>query len=222
MLQPTTTGADPMKWNRAVLKKVFTKGFVEIRPPDPAGHAACGDTSQYSVEEDSMVTVYGLPCGLNFRYAAVVAGNDGLDFPACAFDSQEAELDAVAGLTEDGAGVCPDQDHDGYVACNCAGAPAVCDCNDADPNRCTAARASAATPGRASATSFPSMPGWTRASPTRARAVTMAARAPTEAPRRVTAAGPAPSARARAATAARWTACWPSSRWPCCAAARAE
>jgi hypothetical protein len=133
VLQPTTTGADPQKWNRAVLKKVFTKGFVEIRPPDPAGHAACGDTAQYSVEEDSMVTVYGLPCGLNFRYAAVVAGNDGLDFPACGFDSQEAELDAVAGLTEEGAGVCRDTDRDGYVDCNCPGAPTVCDCNDSDP-----------------------------------------------------------------------------------------
>jgi MYXO-CTERM domain-containing protein len=133
VLQPTTTGADPQKWNRAVLSKVFTKGFVEVRAPDQAGHgASCGDTDLYSVEEDSFVQVFSLPCGITFRYAAVVAGNDGLDFPACAFDSSEAELDGVVGLTEEGAGVCPDADKDGFVDCNCPGAPAVCDCNDAD------------------------------------------------------------------------------------------
>lgn len=134
VLHPTTTGADPAKWNRAVLKKVYTKGFVEVRTPDPAGHEACGDTSLYSVEEDSMVTVYGLPCSINFRYAAIVAGNDGLDFPACQFHSSESELDAVAGLTEQGAGVCPDADHDGYADCSCSGAPPICDCNDANPD----------------------------------------------------------------------------------------
>lgn len=137
LLTPTTTGADPNKWNRAVLKKIYTKGFVEVRSPDPAGHAACGDTAQYSVEEDSMVTVYALPCGISFRYAAIVAGNDGLDFPACAFDSNEAELDAVAGLTENGEAVCPDKDGDTFVDCACgggdAGAPKVCDCDDNDP-----------------------------------------------------------------------------------------
>jgi MYXO-CTERM domain-containing protein len=131
---PTTTGADPQKWNRAVLSKVFTEGFVKARATDPVNHAACGDTNLYSVEEDSFVQVFSLPCGITFRYAAVVAGNDGLDFPACAYDSSEAELDAVAGLTEDGANVCPDMDGDGYVDCNCPSKPAVCDCNDADPN----------------------------------------------------------------------------------------
>jgi Putative metal-binding motif len=134
VLRPSTTGADPNKWNRAVLKKLFTKGFVEVRPADPVGHAQCDDTPQYSVEDDSMVTVYALPCGLNFRYASVVSGNDGLDFAECAFHSYESELDAVAGLTESGAGVCPDADRDGYVTCACAGAPAVCDCNDNDIN----------------------------------------------------------------------------------------
>jgi hypothetical protein len=38
------------------------------------------------------------------RYAAVIAGNDGIDFPACAYDSSEAEVDAVAGLTQAGRG----------------------------------------------------------------------------------------------------------------------
>jgi hypothetical protein len=127
---PKNTGVDPKKWNRAVLSKIFTKGWVEVRPPDPAGHAFCGDTAQYSVEEDSFAQVFSLPCGITFRYAAIIAGNDGLDFPACAFDSQEAELDAVAGLTEQGSGVCPDKDLDHYVDCKCPNAPKVCDCDD--------------------------------------------------------------------------------------------
>ena len=130
---PAATGVDPMKWNRAVLTTVFTKGFTEVRAPDPVGHAACGDTALYSVEEDSFVQVFALPCGITFRYASIIAGNDGLDFPECAFDSQEAELDAVAGLTESGAAVCPDADDDHYVDCNCPGAPPVCDCADSDP-----------------------------------------------------------------------------------------
>ncbi|MFO0757073.1 MAG: putative metal-binding motif-containing protein [Byssovorax sp.] len=129
---PKVDGVNPMAWNRAVLSAIYTKGWIEVRPPDPGGHAACGDTPLYSVEEDSFVSVYALPCGITFKYAAIVAGNDGLDFPACGFDSTEAELDAVAGLTESGAAVCPDADGDHFVDCNCPGAPPVCDCNDAD------------------------------------------------------------------------------------------
>jgi MYXO-CTERM domain-containing protein len=134
ILQPAVTGVDPNKWNRAVLSKIYTGGWVQVRPPDPANFgAACGDTADYSVEEDSFVQVFSLPCGITFRYAAIVAGNDGLDFPACAYNSNEGEIDAVAGLTESGAAVCPDNDHDHYVDCNCPGAPPVCDCNDSDP-----------------------------------------------------------------------------------------
>lgn len=135
ILSPQTTGVDPQKWNRAVLSKIFTKGFVEVRPPDPATYGpTCGDTSLYSVEEDSFVTVYALPCGITFRYASIIAGNDGLDFPDCQFHSNEGEIDAVAGLTESGSAVCPDADGDLYVDCKCMGAPPICDCNDADPN----------------------------------------------------------------------------------------
>jgi len=134
VLNPTTVGIDPGKWNRAVLKQIFTKGWVEVRPPDPAQFgASCGDTALYSVEQDSFVPVYALPCGVTFRYAAIVAGNDGLDFPECGFDSNEGEIDAVAGLTEAGTAVCNDADGDLYVDCACPGAPAICDCNDADP-----------------------------------------------------------------------------------------
>ncbi len=130
---PKADGVNPMAWNRAVLTTIFTKGWIEVRPPDPVTYAACGDTPLYSVEEDSFVSVYALPCGITFKYAAVVAGNDGLDFPACGFDSNEAELDAVAGLTESGAAVCPDADGDHFVDCMCPGAPPVCDCDDKDP-----------------------------------------------------------------------------------------
>jgi hypothetical protein len=123
-----------MKWNRAVLSKIFTWGWFNTRQPDPTNFgASCGDTAQYAVEDDSFTQVFSLPCGINFRYASIVAGNDGLDFPECTYHSSEAELDAVAGLTESGAGVCPDNDHDGYVDCNCMGAPMPCDCNDNDP-----------------------------------------------------------------------------------------
>lgn len=131
-LAPTTNGIDPNKWNRAVLNQIFTKGWDDIRAADPAGHAACGDTALYAVEQDSFATVYQLPCGVTFRYASIVAGNDGLDFPECAFDSNEGEIDAVAGLTESGAAVCNDADNDHYVDCNCIAAPPVCDCDDSD------------------------------------------------------------------------------------------
>ncbi len=131
--QPAMTGVDPQQWNRAVLKTVYTDGWYNTRAPDPVGHASCGDTADYAVEQDSFVQVFSLPCGITFRYAAVIAGNDGLDFPACQYASSEAELDAVAGLTESGAGVCPDADGDHYVDCNCPSAPPVCDCDDSDP-----------------------------------------------------------------------------------------
>jgi MYXO-CTERM domain-containing protein len=103
---PNSAGADPTKWNRAKLSKVFTQGWYTTRTPDPAGHGVmCGDTTAYSVELDSFVQVFKLPSGADLRYASVVAGNDGKDFPQCAYDSSEAELDAVAGLTDNGAGV---------------------------------------------------------------------------------------------------------------------
>ncbi len=131
---PAVQGADPQKWNRAVLKKIFTHGWFDVRtPPDPVGHAACGDVNEYAVEDDSMTTLFALPCGITFRYTSLVAGYDGKEFPACAYHSQEGEVDAVAGLTEEGSGVCPDADLDHYVDCNCDGAPQPCDCDDANP-----------------------------------------------------------------------------------------
>ncbi len=132
---PTTDGADPNKWNRAVLSKIFTHGWIDQRAANPGD--ACGDPADpnntYPVEADSFVTVYGLPCGIAFRYVSVASGNDGKDFADCAYDSFDGEIDAVAGLTEGGAGVCSDSDGDGFVDCSCPGAPSVCDCNDSDP-----------------------------------------------------------------------------------------
>ena len=131
---PTTTGADPQKWNRAVLDKIYTWGWFNTRSPDPVGFATCGDTAQYAVEDDSFVQTFKLPCGITFRYASVIGGYDGKEFPSCAYDSNEGEVDAVAGLTEEGTGVCPDDDQDNYVDCNCPGAPPLCDCDDSDEN----------------------------------------------------------------------------------------
>ncbi|MCC6668735.1 MAG: putative metal-binding motif-containing protein [Polyangiaceae bacterium] len=131
---PATTGTDPQKWNRAVLQQIFTHGWFTTRPPSPGNPtwAACGDTANYAVEDDSFTQVHGLPCGITFRYASIVAGYDGKEFPACSYHSQEGEVDAVAGLTEQGTGVCPDADKDGFVDCKCPGATQPCDCNDAD------------------------------------------------------------------------------------------
>ncbi len=123
---PTTVGADPSKWNRAKLSQIYLEGWQKVRAADDPGLS-------YSIEADSFTTVWSLPCGITFRYVGFSAGNDGHDLPACQFDSYDAEIDAVAGLTEQGAGVCPDADQDHYVDCACSGAPAVCDCNDADP-----------------------------------------------------------------------------------------
>ena len=56
VLHPTTTGVDPNQWNRAVLSKIFTDGWYTTRAPDPVGHGStCGDTANYSVEQDSFV-----------------------------------------------------------------------------------------------------------------------------------------------------------------------
>ncbi len=122
---PTTTGADPTKWNRAKLSKIYLEGWKKLR-------AGVDPGLNYTIEADSFTSVWSLPCGITFRYVGVISGNDGKDIPECNFDSSESELDAVAGLTEGGAGVCPDADRDGFVDCNCNGHPVICDCNDAN------------------------------------------------------------------------------------------
>lgn len=123
---PSATGADPNKWNRAKLTTIYLEGWKKIRPGVDPGLT-------YTIEADSFTSVWTLPCGINFRYVGVVGGNDGKDIPECNFDSFDDELDAVAGLTEGGAGICPDADKDGYVDCACPTAGKPCDCNDGDP-----------------------------------------------------------------------------------------
>jgi len=124
---PTTEGADPRKWNRAKLSRIYLEGWSKVRP-------GVDGNLDYTIEADSFSSVWSLPCGITFRYVGVIAGNDGKDLPECNFDSYDAELDAVAGLTEAGEGVCPDADRDGFVSCDCSNAPAVCDCADDDPD----------------------------------------------------------------------------------------
>lgn len=134
---PTTTGADPQKWNRAKLSRVYLEGWLKSRPGNEVSIPNPNDPSTpwgYTVEADSFASEWSLPCGITFRYVGIIAGNDGKDLPACNFDSFDAEIDAVAGLTEGGVGVCPDVDGDKYVDCTCVGAPPVCDCDDANPN----------------------------------------------------------------------------------------
>jgi MYXO-CTERM domain-containing protein len=123
---PTTTGSDPQKWNRAKLSQLFLEGWKKVRPGTDPGLS-------YTIEADSFSSVWSLPCGITFRYVGIIAGNDGKDLPSCNFDSYDAEIDAVAGLTEDGAGVCPDADKDNFVDCMCPTHPAVCDCDDSNP-----------------------------------------------------------------------------------------
>ncbi|MBI5515091.1 MAG: hypothetical protein HY909_15045 [Deltaproteobacteria bacterium] len=104
------TSPDPMRWNIAQLTRTFTGGW---------------DTA---IESDGYAMVYSLPCGVTFRYASLVAGNNGTPSRECLFHSFDAELDAVAGLNEDSTAVCPDRDGDGFRDAACGGN----DCNDMD------------------------------------------------------------------------------------------
>jgi len=136
---PTTSGADPQKWNRAKLSQLFLEGWKKVRPgsdisiPEPGRPQQPGREPHLHDRGRLVHQRVSLPCGINFRYVGIIAGNDGKDLPACNFDSFDAEIDAVAGLTEGGAGICPDADGDKFVDCNCPTAPMLCDCNDGNP-----------------------------------------------------------------------------------------
>lgn len=95
---------DPNKWNQATLVRVFTQGWT--RNPraigDPSDTNDLETTAFGDAVADAMTTVWALPCGYSFRYAAVSAGNNGSPTSACAFHSHDDELDAVAGLTVEG------------------------------------------------------------------------------------------------------------------------
>lgn len=141
---PTKDGADPNKWNRARLFKIFTHGWIDNpdccdspKTCDPTTLPKPGDNPV--LEADSMALVFSLPCGIAFRYASFIAGYDGksLTDPSappdrCAFHSFDAEIDAVAGLNDDESAICPDKDGDGFPTCDCTPKPVPCDCVD-DP-----------------------------------------------------------------------------------------
>jgi len=143
---PGKDGADPMKWNRAKLHKIFTHGWIDngdcCDVPKGCDPTKCvlpkaGDNPV--LEADSMALVFTLPCGIAFRYASFIAGYDGksLGDPSagpdrCAFHSFDAEIDAVAGLNDDESAICPDKDGDGFPTCDCTPKPSPCDCVD-DP-----------------------------------------------------------------------------------------
>jgi hypothetical protein len=120
---------DANRWNPAILVRAFLQGWI---PDAPAGGRPMGPPLTPDLanptQRDGIVQVFALPCGLTFRYASVVAGNNGNPAPACEFWSFDAELDAVAGLNEDDTAICGDADGDGFRDRACGGN----DCNDRD------------------------------------------------------------------------------------------
>lgn len=135
---------DPARWNRAVLQRAFLRGWTDNylstgAADDMAAHplrevpasAASGAPSYNARGEaiaDSIATVWALPCGITFRYVALVSGNYGNPDRRCEFNSFDSEIDAVAGLNEDNTAVCRDADGDGFRDARCGGN----DCDDAD------------------------------------------------------------------------------------------
>lgn len=119
---------DGNRWNPAVLTRAFLQGWI---PDAMTGGQSVGPALTPNLDNptqrDGIVQVFSLPCGLTFRYASIVAGNNGNPTPACQFWSFDAELDAVAGLNEDDTAICPDRDGDGFRDRACGGN----DCDDA-------------------------------------------------------------------------------------------
>ncbi len=118
---------DANRWNPAVLTRAFLQGWI---PDQAVGGQAVGPALSPNLDNptqrDGIVQVFALPCGLTFRYASIIAGNNGNPSPACQFWSFDAELDAVAGLNEDDTAICPDRDGDGFRDRACGGN----DCDD--------------------------------------------------------------------------------------------
>ena len=119
---------DSRRWNPAVLTTVFLEGWIPDSPAPANETAALSPDLGNPTQHDGIVQVFALPCGLTFRYASIVAGNNGNPTAACQFWSFDAELDAVAGLNEDNTAICPDADGDGFRDAACGGT----DCNDAN------------------------------------------------------------------------------------------
>lgn len=135
MVVPDGAPPNAMQWNRAVLQRGFLRGWTNNYQStgtiaDMAMHPLdMGRNTPNEAIVDSITTVWGLPCGINFRYVALLPGNYGNPDARCAFHSSEYEFDAVAGLNEDGSAICPDRDNDGFRDAMCGGT----DCDDNDP-----------------------------------------------------------------------------------------
>ncbi|MEI8258858.1 MAG: MopE-related protein, partial [Deltaproteobacteria bacterium] len=129
---PAGSNPDPRRWNRAVLTRGFLRGWTNnYRSTGTAADMAIHPLADGAAGEaiaDSIATVWALPCGITFRYVAVVSGNGGNPDSRCAFYSSEDEFDAVAGLNEDGSAICADRDGDGFRDAACGGN----DCDDAN------------------------------------------------------------------------------------------
>ena len=133
---------DGARWNPAVLTRVFLQGWIpDVASTGQAVGAPLSPNLNNPTQRDGLVQVFALPCGLTFRYASIVAGNNGNPAPACTFWSFDAELDAVAGLNEDDTAICPDRDADGFRDRACGGN----DCDDARADVNPAAIESCAT-----------------------------------------------------------------------------
>lgn len=95
---------DPNQWNAATLTQIFTQGWT--RNPRAIGSPTdtndLRSTAYGDAVADAMTSVWALPCGYSFRYAAISAGNYGNPTGSCAFHSADDELDAVAGLNAEG------------------------------------------------------------------------------------------------------------------------
>ncbi len=124
---------DPSRWNRAVLVRAFLRGWTNNPEStgtvaDMTAHPLTAHRDEAGEEaiSDSITTVWSLPCGVQFRYVAIVPGNYGNPDSRCTFNSNEDEFDAVAGLNEDNTAVCADADRDGFRAASCGGP----DCDD--------------------------------------------------------------------------------------------
>src|ERR1043165_5954317 len=89
---------DPRRWNPALLFRVFLQGWIPDSPTPTTEAEALNPDLANGTMQDGIAQVFALPCGLTFRYASIVAGNNGNPTSACQFWSYDSELDAVAGL----------------------------------------------------------------------------------------------------------------------------
>jgi hypothetical protein len=79
---------DLVNWTEATLDELYTEGW-----------------SGGPVIVDGYTTIWKLPSGQTFRYVSVAWGNPGNPDPSYLYEDGDCEVDAVAGLTEQGEGL---------------------------------------------------------------------------------------------------------------------